>query len=150
MANRLLGNHHVCKCSPRGCGEEALVSLPVLIVEDERTISLTLSYLLRKVGYDVSTSSTVEDATRLCRRQRFFLVLVDLFLSSKGQPSGLELVRAVKRECPETRVIVMTAHGNPDVKRSVMEGGADSYWDKPLDVERLLAEIHRLQLSTTE
>jgi CheY-like chemotaxis protein len=134
----------------RGEKRVRLQSLPILIVEDERTITLTLSYLLRKAGYDVSACADVEDAKRLSRGQRFFLVLVDLVLSSKGQLDGLEIVHLLKSTSPETRVMVMTAHGNPEVKRTVMQVGADSFWDKPLDMRRLLEEIHRLEPGNRE
>jgi CheY-like chemotaxis protein len=42
-------------------------------------------------------------------------------------------------------VIVMTAYGSSEVKQEALAGGASSYWDKPLDMEELLEEIHRLE-----
>jgi DNA-binding NtrC family response regulator len=47
------------------------------------------------------------------------------------------------RESPETRVIVMTAHGSPEMRKCALAAGASSYWDKPIDIESLLEEIQR-------
>lgn len=125
------------------------MALKVLLVEDEGTIRLTLSYLLKKAGYGVTTCSEVEEAARLIDSQTFFLVLIDLVLTVKGRLDGLEIVQAIKRQSPGTRVIVMTAYGSTEVKQQALKGGADSYWDKPLNVAELLAEIRRLEPSSS-
>lgn len=124
------------------------MALKVLLVEDEGTIRLTLSYLLKKAGYEVTTCSEVEKAALLIDSQTFFLVLIDLVLSVKGRLDGLEIVQAIKRRSPGTRVIVMTAYGSNEVKQQAFKGGADSFWDKPLNVAELLAEIRRLEPSS--
>jgi DNA-binding NtrC family response regulator len=77
--------------------------------------------------------------------ERFFLVLVDLVLGNKSKLDGLEIVRAIKRRNPETSVMVMTAYGSLEVKHKALAAGASSYWDKPLNLEKLLEEIHRLE-----
>jgi len=123
------------------------MGLKVLVVEDEETIRLTLSYLLNKAGYGVATCSQVDEAVEFIDSQTFFLVLIDLVLTVKGRLDGLEIVKTIKRRSPGTRVIVMTAYGSTEVKQQALNGGADSYWDKPLDVAELLAEIRRLEPS---
>ena len=121
--------------------------LKVLVVEDESTIRLTLSYVLRKAGYSVSTCSSLDEVSKFMNGEQIFLVLVDLVLGNKGKLEGLEIVRAIKRRSLETRIIVMTAYGSAEVKQEALTAGASSYWDKPLDLEKLLDEIHRLKPS---
>jgi DNA-binding response OmpR family regulator len=125
------------------------MGLKVLVVEDEGTICLTLSYLLNKAGYRVTTCSRVDEAGQLIDSQTFFLVLIDLVLTVKGRLDGLEIVKTIKRRSPGTRVIVMTAYGSNEVRQQALNGGADSYWDKPLDVAELLKEIRRLEPTST-
>lgn len=122
-----------------------MADMKVLVVEDESTIRLTLSYVLRKAGYSVSTCSSFDEVSKLVNGERFFLVLVDLVLGNKGKLEGLEIVRAIKRRSLETRIIVMTAYGSAEVKQEALAAGASSYWDKPLNLEKLLDEIHRLE-----
>ncbi len=122
-----------------------MADMKVLVVEDESTIRLTLSYVLRKAGYCVSTCSSLEEVSKLVDDERFFLVLVDLVLGNKGKLEGLEIIQVIKRRSPETRVIVMTAYGSSEVKHEALAAGAVSYWDKPLNLEKLLDEIHRLE-----
>jgi DNA-binding NtrC family response regulator len=122
-----------------------MADLKVLVVEDESTIRLTLSYVLRKAGYSVSTCSSFSEASKFVDVERFFLVLVDLVLGNKGKLEGLEIVQAIKSRNPETCVIVMTAYGSSEVKHKALAAGASSYWDKPLNLEKLLEEIHRLE-----
>ena len=118
----------------------------VLVVDDETTIRLTLSHVLRKAGYTVSTCSSSDEAAPLVRSGSFFLVVVDLVLGTKGRLDGLETVRLIKRESPRSRVIVMTAYGSAETRRKALAEGADSYWDKPINMEKLLEDILRLEV----
>ena len=69
----------------------------VLIVDDESTIRLTLSYLFRKAGYAVTACTNAAEAVELARSEAFFVVLADLVLSGKGKLDGLDTLQAIKR-----------------------------------------------------
>jgi CheY-like chemotaxis protein len=124
------------------------VTRKVLILEDESTIRLTLSYLFRKAGYSVTACTSGSEAIALARTGAYFVVLTDLVLDAKGKLDGLDALQTIKRESPACRVIAITAYGSSDIKREALARGADGYWEKPLDVERLLREIQNLDFTT--
>lgn len=117
----------------------------VLIVDDELTMRLTLSYLLRKVGYAVTVCASAAEALEFARSAPHLVVLGDLVPDALETVDSLGIVEAIKRESPASRVIVLTADGSPEVRDKALAQGADGYCEKPVDVEKLLLEIKSLE-----
>lgn len=87
----------------------APLQTPILIVDDEANIRLTLSTLLSRAGYDVTTASNGEEALELIREQHFALLLVDLKMPGMD---GMQVVEKTREITPETSIIVLTGHGS--------------------------------------
>lgn len=113
----------------------------ILIVDDEPTILLTLSYALRSNDVEVITASRLEPAEEALNRYRFDLVIVDIRMSGVLGVEGLELLSYIKRQWPDTEVIIMTAYGSDDMKRDAYERGAKYYYNKPIDIDDLFQRI---------
>ena len=111
----------------------------ILIVDDEAAVCVTLRYALRK-EYDITTASTAEEALAAIARIDIQLVLLDLFL---GADDGMELLVEIKKRCPETMVIVMTAHGSIRSSVEAVKSGAYTYMTKPLDTDELKVFIRQ-------
>ena len=114
----------------------------ILIVEDEVGIARFLERALRSEGFATEVASDGERGQALALTGDFDLVLLDVMLP---QRSGLDVLGSIRRERPETPVILLTALGE---KEDVIEGlnlGADDYVTKPFDLDELLARI-RAQL----
>jgi DNA-binding response OmpR family regulator len=63
----------------------------------------------------------------------------------KNSPSiGLRLLEFLKGHLPHSRVLIMTSHNTPDIRTKCAEAGADDFFDKPFEIEELLASICRL------
>lgn len=118
----------------------------ILIVDDEPTILLTLSYALRSEAVDVVTASRLEQAEVALQRDRFDVVIVDIRMSGMLGVEGLELLTYIKRYWPATRVIVMTAHGSDEVQQDARERGADLYFTKPVDIKDLARTLRDMGL----
>lgn len=88
----------------------------ILIVDDEANIRLTLSTLLTRVGYDVTTAGSGEEAIELLRQQHYALLLVDLKMPGMD---GMQVVEQARTITPDTSVIVLTGHGSLE---SAMDG----------------------------
>ena len=114
-------------------------SFRILVVDDEPNIRAGLQRGLAHGGYDISTAESAGDALQLFRHDHHQLVITDLKMP--GELSGLDLVRAVKHERPETLVLVITAHGSIETAVEAIRLGAHDYITKPLDLNLL-----RLQL----
>ena len=81
----------------------------ILVIDDEQSMLEVLSEMLSREGYDVTTTSSSEEAVELAQRRRVDLVISDL----KMEPvDGIELLRRLKRVDPEIVVIVMTAYAS--------------------------------------
>ncbi len=81
----------------------------ILIVDDEPTILLSLSYCLKNEHVEVITSSRIEAAEEALSRYSFDLVIADIRMSGMYGIEGLELLSYVKKIRPETAVMIMTA-----------------------------------------
>ena len=116
----------------------------VLIVDDEPTILLTLSYALRSREVEVITASRLEPAEEALSRQHFDLVIADVRMSGVLGVEGLELLTYIKRNWPETEVIVMTAYGSEEMEKDTYERGAKYFFNKPVDIEDLFSKVRSL------
>ncbi len=109
----------------------------VLVVEDEESFSDALSYMLRKVGFEVAVAATGPDALETFDRHGADLVLLDLLLP--GLP-GTEVCREL-RSRSNVPVIMLTAKDSEVDKVVGLELGADDYVTKPFSSRELVARI---------
>lgn len=113
----------------------------ILIVDDEPTILLTLSYALRSQDVEVITASRLEPAEEALNRYSFDLVIVDIRMSGILGIEGLELLSYIKRRWPLMAVIVMTAYGSEEIRKDAYDRGAFYYYSKPIDIEDLIQRV---------
>jgi DNA-binding NtrC family response regulator len=123
---------------------EAKALKKILIVDDEPTILLTLSYALRSKDVDVITASRLEPAEDALKKHTFDLVIADIRMSGMLGEEGLELLTYIKRNWPATKVIIMTAHGTDEVRQDAYDRGAIHYYQKPVDIRELMQKIEEL------
>lgn len=116
----------------------------ILIVDDEPTILLTLSYALRAQGVEIITAGRLEPAEEALERYAFDLLIVDIRLSGILGIEGLELLSYVKRRWPGTAVIVMTAYGSEEIRKDAYDRGAFHYYSKPIDIDDLTQRVRAL------
>lgn len=119
----------------------------ILIVDDERDIVDALSRNFIREGFDVFTASDGHEAMIAAVEKRPPIVLLDYSLPIRD---GLDLLKEMKGEIPETMVIVITGMGSEDVAVEAMKRGAKDYVRKPFDLAKLnqlvrscLEEYHR-------
>ncbi len=120
----------------------------VLVVEDDPAIREMLDEGLREEGYDVTIVSTGEAAVAALRETPVHVVLTDLMLPSID---GLEVIRRVQAENPETACIVMTGYGTVEQAVQAMKAGALDFVTKPISLDTVsvlikkAVEMHRLR-----
>jgi DNA-binding NtrC family response regulator len=113
----------------------------ILIVDDEKEIVESLEELLKTEGYQIDTAGTADESLQKRAREPFDLVLLDVNLPDSN---GLDVLRAIKRDSPETAVIMITAYDSSQVAFRASREGAESYITKPWDNDKLLLEIRNL------
>jgi two-component system NtrC family response regulator len=114
-------------------------AFPILIVDDEPNIRTGLARALESESYVISTAKDAQEALELFRRIRHHLVLTDLKMP--GSDSGIDLIRTIKDERPETLIIVITAHGTIETAVEAMRLGAHDYLSKPIDLGTLRIQV---------
>ncbi len=120
---------------------------PVLVVDDEKNMRLSLGTVLGDEGYAVEAVESGEAGLARLAREEFFMVITDARL---GGMSGYEFLGRVRRERPELPVLMMTAYATPKLAVDAIKAGAVDYLAKPFAPEELLhavgrcAERHRL------
>lgn len=119
----------------------------ILIVDDEPTILLSLSYILSNKDTTVITCNTLEKAEEALSQYTFDLVIADIRMSGIQGIEGLELLSYIKKLSPETAVIIMTAYGSDEIKKEAYGRGAFHYYEKPIDITQLLSKVHNLGIS---
>lgn len=118
----------------------------LLIVDDEQRYAdmlakrLGLRSLTCKVCYDGQT------ALDLVGQESFSVVILDLQLPDLY---GTEVLSRIKLSRPKTEVIILTGHGTEKDKQVCLASGAHAFINKPLDIDRLLAIMARLQERST-
>ncbi len=122
---------------------------PILIVDDEPNIRAGLARALACDNYSIATAKDAQEAWNLFRSDHHLLVLTDLKMP--GGSSGIDLIRQIKDERPETLIIVITAHGTVETAVEAMRLGAHDYLVKPVDLGTLRLQVrnafehHRLR-----
>jgi len=110
----------------------------LLVVEDDRNVGATLVERLCAAGYRVTLAESAERARQAWRAQPPQLVLLDVGLPDGN---GFELAVELRAAVPQSALIFLTAHGNPDDRVRGLELGADDYLTKPFHFRELLLRI---------
>ena len=112
----------------------------ILIVDDQSSMRLTLTMLLKQAGHTVAQAGTGADAIDKIGKTDFDIVLTDLNLDSV---SGMDVLKAAKANNPQTEVIMLTGYGSVETAVTAMKSGAIDYLTKPVDSEELLLAVGR-------
>ncbi|MGD9097660.1 MAG: response regulator transcription factor [Desulfobacterales bacterium] len=112
----------------------------ILIAEDHAIVRDGLRALLTaQPGFEVvAEAENGRDAVRRADRIRPDLILIDL---SMPRMNGIEAIRELKRQDPDVRVIVMTAHAADEYVFAALDAGAEGYFLKDGSQEELLLAI---------
>jgi len=116
----------------------------LLIVDDESIFLRALKKILHTPDVEVDTAETLGDARVLLRRHVYDVVLADLRLAGTEGQEGLDIVRTVKQNRPATKVILMTAYGDNEVRLKASFLGADLYLEKPIPIEVIRMSLAHL------
>jgi DNA-binding response OmpR family regulator len=118
----------------------------ILIVDDEDLIVGAMRRYFQGLGYIVDSAFELEEAQALLANNKYDLVIADLRLTGIGGVEGLEIVADVHQKCVDTRVILLSAFGTPEIERESYNRGADAFLHKP----KAMMEIAQVAKSLLE
>ena len=103
----------------------------ILIVDDEELIVVAMRRYFEGLGYKIDSAHELEEAQALLANRRYDLVIADLRLTGIGGVEGLQIVSDIHQRCADTRVILLSAYGTPEIERESYNRGADAFLHKP-------------------
>jgi DNA-binding response OmpR family regulator len=112
----------------------------VLVVEDETSLASTLSYNLRKNGFNVVSAQDGLEGLRAARRDHPDVIVLDLMLPKMD---GIEVCRRIRAES-DVPILMLTAKSEELDKIVGLEMGADDYLTKPFSMRELMARVRAL------
>ncbi len=118
----------------------------ILIVDDEEGMRIALNEALSRVGFKVVSCADGREAVTKLKNDTYAMVITDIKMPGLD---GLGLLREVKKICPETPVVMITAYGTIDNAVEAMKDGACDYLLKPFSFENLI-EIVKNGLAQAE
>ncbi len=118
----------------------------VLIVDDEAVILFGFKKVLQGNGVEVDTAETLQEAVDLLETRDYRCVITDLKLSGSSNDDGFEIMQRVKGRKPETKIIMITGYGSPEVMEKALSEGASYYYEKPVSATILRDALKRLGL----
>jgi len=113
-------------------------SANLLIVDDERSIRLSLRTILANFGFDIVEAARGEEALALVRTAQFDAVLLDINMPGMG---GIDVCRVMRKTSPRLPILMLTVQGGEDRKVEALDAGADDYITKPFQLRELTARL---------
>lgn len=110
----------------------------ILIIDDDDAVSRTLSLILTRAGYRVSTVTNGRKGLEMLSDGAFDLVLTDIIMP---ELDGIEAIRRIRSDHPGLRIIAMSGGGQidkADFLHMAQALGADRVLEKPVRSQRLL------------
>ncbi|MBI3697624.1 MAG: sigma-54-dependent Fis family transcriptional regulator, partial [Acidobacteria bacterium] len=106
----------------------------ILVVDDDESLRRVTQVQIGQIGYEVRTAASGHEALAILQQAPQDLVITDLQMPGT---SGLELLKKVRAEYPETIVVMITAFGTVDSAVEAMKAGAYDYITKPVHPDEL-------------
>jgi DNA-binding response OmpR family regulator len=112
----------------------------IMLVDDKATLCFAMREYFGLYSYQVDCAYSIEDAATLLNTCRYAVVIADLDLGGTHNLGGFNVIKMVREQSPETRIIVLTAYGSAEVESAARDCGVDAFLRKP----KPLSEIARI------
>jgi len=115
-------------------GEDAYI----LVVDDEGAIRYSISKTLQRVGYQVHTAASGEEALEMMQHQEYDVVLTDIRMPGL---TGVELLSQIKQTAPDAVVILLTGYASLETAIESLRLGAHDYLVKPSSSQNIRQSV---------
>ncbi|HXU06801.1 MAG TPA: sigma 54-interacting transcriptional regulator, partial [Polyangia bacterium] len=114
------------------------MSVQVLVADDEALIRQSLRATLTREGFDVSVAASGNEAWLRFQEDKPDIVLLDLVL---GDADGIDILRRMRQDAPDAKVILISAHGSIESAVAAMKLGGYDFIKKPFELEEIVAAV---------
>ena len=128
--------------------QRAEMKAKVLIVDDDVAITQQLFWMLC-ADYDVMTANDLASAVRRTTIYEPAVVLLDLNLppTLDSPDSGMRILEYIKGRFAAAKVFIISSASSIETQKACLDGGADGFFSKPLEIESLLSTVRRTALA---
>lgn len=109
----------------------------ILIIDDDSSVRQTLTRVLERAGFQVSSAGDGEEALERISSEMFHLIYLDIRMPGMD---GLDVLKEIRKMNPEISVILLTAHASLNSALEAIRLGAKDYLIKPIDPEVFVAQ----------
>ncbi len=106
----------------------------VLIVDDEKSVRITLREFLKEDKHEISVAKSADEALRLVEKLDFDIIISDIILP---RINGMILLKQIRETSPDIQVIMITGEPTADTAARAVRAGAFDYLAKPVSAELL-------------
>lgn len=110
------------------------------IVDDDASLRRSLANLLRSAGFAIETFASAEDFLQTGKAEAMDVLVLDLRMPGM---SGVDLLADLGRRAVQLPVVILTAHGDEDMRKQCLRAGALAFLTKPFAAKELLAAVRQ-------
>jgi DNA-binding NtrC family response regulator len=115
--------------------------MKILVVDDDAIVIKSCKRILEAEGFDVLTVPSADEALEIIRKYDFDLLLIDVKMPKHD---GMFLMREIKKDLPDTPIIVMSGYPTPETIADVLKLGATQFIPKPFRPDELVKLIRQV------
>ncbi len=115
-----------------------MAEVRILVVDDDTAMREMMALALSKEGFEVRTAASAGDAMNAVAGSSFHIIVADIYL---GDGTGLDLLEHCRSQYPDSKVILVTAHGTIETAASAQQLGVFDYLAKPFAVDALVDRV---------
>ncbi|MDC8105428.1 MULTISPECIES: response regulator transcription factor [Chryseobacterium] len=112
--------------------------MKILIIEDHKDLASNITDYLKKEDYVCEVATNAKEALEKIELFEYDCILLDLMLPDGN---GLEILKHIKNDAPESSIIIVSAKDSLDTKLTGLDEGADDYMTKPFSLPELHSRI---------
>ena len=116
-------------------------TLTALIIDDEYDICFLLSRILRNYNVDVQFVNSIKDGKDFLSKLSPNVLFLDNHLPDGF---GIDFISYVKKEYPQTKIVMVTAHDTTEDRKKALQEGADVFISKPFSVSEIKTAIQQV------
>jgi len=114
----------------------------ILVVEDEPIYQKLITNSLVDTGCEIDVASDGYQALQKIKENKYILAVIDLVLP--GAINGIDIIKQLKKESPETPIIVCSGYGSHTVQTKIEKAGANDFLIKPFTPEQMYEKVRSL------
>jgi DNA-binding NtrC family response regulator len=113
----------------------------IMAIDDENIVGKMIKTVFEQDGYTVETFLNPKAALTRLQEEKFDVVITDLKMKDMD---GMEVLKTIKKDWPDTKVIMITAFASLDSAVEAFRRNADDFFAKPVKISDLKACVQKL------